>query len=136
MDKLIKTIRENEKIVLLILPIMMALIFAFLPIADVFGKTTANGIKIVFDGKGLGFSRLCATLVLLLPIFAVMLQFVKIKLPAVIESRFNFIWAAASLIFVVLMAIAFPQGVSLTWGGYIYCLLAVAGIGIDLMPKR
>lgn len=136
MDNLINTIRKNERLILLVLPILMAAIFAFLPIADVFGKTTANGIKIIFDGKGLGFGRFCATLSLLLPIAAVVLQFVKINLPVQVETWFNLIWAGASLVFAVLMVIAFPQGVSLAWGGYIYCLLAIAGIAIDLLPKR
>ncbi len=136
MEDFIKTIRKNERLIILLLPILMAVVFAFFPVADVFGKATANGIKIIFDGKDLGFGRFCATLALLLPIAAVVLQFVKVNMPTQVETWFNPIWAGASLVFAVLMAIAFPQGVSLAWGGYIYCLLAIAGIAIDLLPKR
>ncbi len=136
MDELIKIIRKNERLIFIALPILMAVIFALLPIADVFGKATANGFKLIFDGKGLGFGRFCAALALLLPIAAAVLQFVKVNLPAQIETRFNLIWAGASLVFAVLMAIAFPEGISLAWGGYIYCLLAVVGIAFDFLPKR
>lgn len=136
MDELLKTIRKNERLIFFVLPILMAVVFAFLPIADVFGKVTANGIKLIFDGKGFGFGRFCATLALLLPIAVVVLQFVKINLPAQIETWYNLIWAGASLVFAVLMAFAFPEGVSLAWGGYLYCLLAIVGIAIDIMPKR
>lgn len=135
MDDLIKAIRKNERLIFLVLPILMAAIFAFLPIADVFGKSTANGIKIVFDGKGLGFGRFCATLALLLPIAALVLQFVKVNLPAQIETWFNLIWTGASLVSAVLMVIVFPEGISMAWGGYVYCLLAIVGIAIDLNRK-
>lgn len=136
MEELIKTIRKNERLIFLVLSILMAVIFAFLPIADVLGKVTANGCKIIFNGNGLGFGRFCAALALLIPIAAVVLQFVTVKLPAQIETWFNLIWTGASLVFAVLMAIAFPHGVTLAWGGYVYCLLAVAGIAINLIPKR
>lgn len=135
MDDLIKAIRKNERLIFLVLPILMAAIFAFLPIADVFGKSTANGIKIIFDGKGLGFGRFCATLALLLPIAALVLQFVKVNLPAQIETWFNLIWTGASLVSAVLMVIVFPEGISMAWGGYVYCLLAIVGIAIDLNRK-
>lgn len=135
MDDLIKAIRKNERLIFLVLPILMAAIFAFLPIADVFGKSTANGIKIVFDGKGLGFGRFCATLALLLPIAALVLQFVKVNLPAQIETWFNLIWTGASLVSAVLMVIVLPEGISMAWGGYVYCLLAIVGIAIDLNRK-
>lgn len=136
MEELIKIIRKNERWILLALPILMAVVFAFLPMADVFGKTTANGVKLIFDGNGLGFGRFCATMSLLLPIAAIVLQFVTVALPPQVANRFNLIWAGGSLIFIVLMAIALPAGVSLAWGGYIYCLLAIAGIAIDFLPKQ
>ncbi len=135
MDELIKVVRKNGRMILIVLPILMAAIFALLPVADVLGKTTANGLKVIFDGEGLGFGRFCAIMALLLPIAAAVLQFVKVELPAAVESRLNLIWSAASLVFVVMMAIAFPEGVSLAWGAYIYCLLAMAGIAFDFMPK-
>lgn len=136
MEDLIKTIRKNERLIFIALPILMAVVFAFLPVVDVLGKATANGIKIIFDGKGLGFGRFCAALALLLPIAAAVLQFVKVDLPAQVKTRFNLIWTGGSFVFAVLMAIAFPQGVSLAWGGYIFCLLAIVGIAIDFKLKR
>lgn len=136
MDKLLNTIRQNEGIILTVLPILMAVIFAFFPVADVLGKTTANGVKLIFDGKGLGFARLCATIALLVPLAAAVLQFVRTGLPATAASNFSAIWPAASLVFAVLMAIAFPKGVALAWGGYLYCVLAIAGICIRFVPKR
>lgn len=136
MEEFIKTIRKNERLIFIALSILMAAIFALMPISDVFGKATVNGIKMIFDGTGLGFARLCATLALLLPIAAVVLQFVKVNLPAAAEARFNLIWSGSSLILMVLMAVSLPQGVSLAWGGYVYCLLAIVGIAIDFLPKR
>lgn len=136
MNQLIFTVRNNERLIFLTLPILMAVIFAFFPVADIYGKITANGLKLIFSGKGFGFGKLCATLSLVLPVAAVVLQFVSIELPARVASGFNIIWAGASLFFAVLMTMTFPNGVSLAWGGYLYCLLAIACIVLDLLPRR
>ncbi len=135
MGEFIKTIKKNERLIFIALPILMAVIFAFLPMVDVFDKATGNGIKLIFEGKGLGFARFCATMSLLLPIIAAVLQFVKVELPVSIKNSFNLIWTAASLVFVVLTAIALPDGVTLTWGAYLYILLAIGGIAMNCLPK-
>ena len=127
---------RNERLIFIVLPILMTIIFAFFPIVDILGKASVNGVKLVFSGKGFGIGRLFATVALLLPIAALVVQFLAVRLPDKIASRFNIVWTGASLLFVVLMAISLPSGVSLAWGAYIYCLLAVTGIAVDLMLKR
>lgn len=136
MDELTKAIRKNEKLLFLGIPIVMAVLFAFFPVADIYGKASAIGIKLVFNGNGLGVSRLFAIVALLLPIIALVVQVATIELPEKLKSNFNVIWTVGSLVFIVLMAIAFPRGVTLAWGGYLYCLFAILGIVVNLMQKQ
>lgn len=136
MNQYIDTLRKNERLIFIALPILMAVIFAFFPIADIFGKATANGLKLIFSSKGFGLGRLCAILSLLLPIAAVVLQFVAIQLPAKVAARYNVIWSAVSLFVILLLTVTFPDGVSLAWGGYLYCLLAAVSMAVDILLKR
>lgn len=129
------SLKANAGTIFLALPILMAVIFAFCPIADVFGKATFNGLKLAFGSKGYGFGSFCAFMSLLLPIAAIIFRFVTVKLPDKIEARFNTIWAAASIIFILLLTVTFPNGISLAWGGYIYILLAIACIVGDYKLK-
>lgn len=136
MEQYISNIKKNERLIFIVLPIVMAVIFAFFPIIDIYGKATANGLQLIFGGKSGGLGKFFAIMPLLLPVVAIVLQFITVELPAKIASCFNVIWTALSLFFILLMAVALPRGVTLAWGGYLYCLFGIAGIVSYFLVKR
>lgn len=55
MDELIKTVRQNKTSIVIALAILMFVAFGFCPAIDVAGKAKINGLKVLFEGSGLGF---------------------------------------------------------------------------------
>ena len=71
MDELIKTVRQNKTPIVIALAILMFVAFGFCPAIDVAGKAKINGLKVLFEGSGLGFSRFLSVLIFLAPMFVV-----------------------------------------------------------------
>lgn len=110
---------------------MMFVFFGLCSAVDVAGKAQAGGLKVLFDGEGLGFSRFLSAIIIVIPILIIAGNIVNLKLSGKLKEHFNAICFAAGLICCLLLTIALPQYVSLAWGGWLYILLSITGIAVD-----
>lgn len=139
MDELIKTVRQNKTTIVLALAILMFVAFGFCPAIDVAGKAKINGLKVLFEGSGLGFSRLLSALIFLAPMFVVLNKSVDLKLTGKLCEHFGTLCFMAGVVLCLLFAAALPSGISLSWGSWLYMLMALLGIGvcrIDIFTKN
>lgn len=113
MDELIKTIRQNKTSIVIALAIVMFVAFGFCPAIDVAGKAKINGLKVLFEGSGLGFSRFLSVLIFLAPMFVVFNKSVNLKLTGKLSEHFCTLCFVAGVVLCLLFAIALPSGISL-----------------------
>lgn len=129
MNDLIKTIEKNKSLVIFVLAVLMFSFFAISAV-DIAGKAQAGGFTVVFDGKGLGFSRILSIIILVIPVLIVLNRFVDLKLSGKLKEDFNFVCFAIGLVCCIFMAIILPELISLAWGGWLYIILATAGVAV------
>lgn len=113
MDELIKTVRQNKTSIVIALAILMFVAFGFCPAIDVAGKAKINGLKVLFEGSGLGFSRFLSVLIFLAPMFVVFNKSVNLKLTGKLSEHFCMLCFVAGVVLCLLFAIALPSGISL-----------------------
>lgn len=113
MDELIKTVRQNKTSIVIALAILMFVAFGFCPAIDVAGKAKINGLKVLFEGSGLGFSRFLSVLIFLAPMFVVLNKSVNLKLTGKLSEHFCTLCFIAGVVLCLLFAIALPSGISL-----------------------
>lgn len=113
MDELIKTVRQNKTSIVIALAILMFVAFGFCPAIDVAGKAKINGLKVLFEGSGLGFSRFLSVLIFLAPMFVVLNKSVDLKLTGKLSEHFCMLCFVAGVVLCLLFAIALPSGISL-----------------------
>lgn len=113
MDELIKTVRQNKTTIVIALAILMFVAFGFCPAIDVAGKAKINGLKVLFEGSGLGFSRFLSVLIFLAPMFVVFNKSVNLKLTGKLSEHFCTLCFVAGVVLCLLFAIALPSGISL-----------------------
>lgn len=113
MDELIKTVRQNKTSIVIALAILMFVAFGFCPAIDVAGKAKINGLKVLFEGSGLGFSRFLSVLIFLAPMFVVLNNSVNLKLTGKLSEHFCTLCFMAGVVLCLLFAIALPSGISL-----------------------
>lgn len=113
MDELIKTVRQNKTSIVIALAIVMFVAFGFCPAIDVAGKAKINGLKVLFEGSGLGFSRFLSVLIFLAPMFVVLNNSVNLKLTGKLSEHFCTLCFMAGVVLCLLFAIALPSGISL-----------------------
>lgn len=113
MDELIKTVRQNKTSIVIALAILMFVAFGFCPAIDVAGKAKINGLKVLFEGSGLGFSRFLSVLIFLAPMFVVLNKSVDLKLTGKLSEHFCTLCFVAGVVLCLLFAIALPSGISL-----------------------
>lgn len=130
MNDIIKTTEKNKNLIIIVLAVLMFLFFAISAV-DVAGKAQAGGFKVLFDGTGLGFSRFLSAVVIIIPVLIVAGNFVNLNLSGLLKENFNAICFIAGLISCLLMALILPTHISLAWGGWLYILLAAAGIAVS-----
>lgn len=130
MNDIIKIIEKNKTAIIIALAVLMFLFFSVSAV-DVAGKAQAGGFKVLFDGKGLGFSRFLSLIIMIVPIVIVVGSFVNFNLSGKIKEYFNAICFATGFVACLLMAIVLPEYISLAWGGWLYLLLAVAGTAVS-----
>lgn len=135
MNDLIKTIEKNKKLIIIAVAILMFIFFGLCSAVDVAGKAQANGFKVLFDGKGLGFSRLLSAIILIAPILVVIGNFVNFNLNGKLKENFNAICFVVGFIACIIMSIALPEHISLAWGGWIYALLAACGTAVSCIEQ-
>lgn len=113
MDELIKTVRQNKTTIVIALAIFMFVAFGFCPAIDVAGKAKINGLKVLFEGSGLGFSRFLSVLIFLAPMFVVLNNSVNLKLTGKLSEHFCMLCFVAGVVLCLLFAVALPSGISL-----------------------
>lgn len=113
MDELIKTVRQNKTSIVIALAILMFVAFGFCPAIDVAGKAKINGLKVLFEGSGLGFSRFLSVLIFLAPMFVVLNKSVDLKLTGKLSEHFCMLCFVAGVVLCLLFAVALPSGISL-----------------------
>lgn len=113
MDELIKTVRQNKTSIVIALAMLMFVAFGFCPAIDVAGKAKINGLKVLFEGSGLGFSRFLSVLIFLAPMFVVLNKSVNLKLTGKLSEHFCMLCFVAGVVLCLLFAIALPSGLSL-----------------------
>lgn len=132
MDQLITFVEKNKRNVLLAIAVLMFVFFAFFPVCDVLGKAKINGIKVIFDGKGLGFCRVVSIFMLLAPIVVALGQ---LNVKAVAEKALDAVCFIAAVVLFLLFAIVLPDGVSVAVGAYLYLFASVIGVAVTYLPR-
>lgn len=132
MNELIAFIEKNKRTVILALAVLMFLFFAFFPVCDVLGKAKLNGFKLIFNGKGIGFSRVIAILMLLAPIVIALGQ---LNVKVIAEKSLDAVCFIAGVVLFLVFALILPEGVSVAAGAYLYLFASVIGVAATYLPK-
>lgn len=135
MDDLIKTVEKHRALFVMAIAVLMFVLVGFCSAVDVAGKAQAGGFKVLFEGRGLGFSRFLSALILIVPILVVAGKFVNFNQPANIKENFDTLCFIAGFILCLIFAMALPNGISLAWGGWLYVILAVFGTAVSCLDK-
>lgn len=130
MNDIIKTIEKNKSLIIVAIAALMFVFFACSAV-DVAGKAQAGGFKVLFDGKGLGFSRFLSAVILIVPIVIVAGNIVNFNLSGKLKESFNAICFVVGFAACLLMAIVLPEHISLAWGGWLYVLLSAVGTAVS-----
>lgn len=133
MEQLIKTIEKNRTLLIIAVAVLMFIFFGFFSAVDIAGKAQANGMKVLFQGKGLGFSRFLSALLLIVPLLIVAARLVDFKLPDKVKENFDALCFVAGAVLCLIFAAALPTGIKLAWGSWIYIVLSIAGAAICRM---
>ena len=129
--KIIKTIEKYKNLIVIAIAGMMFVFFGLCSAVDVAGIAQAGGLKVLFDGKGLGFSRFLSALIIIIPILIIAGNFINLNLSGKLKEHFNTICFAAGFTCCLLLAIVLPQHVTLAWGSWLYFLLSITGVAVS-----
>lgn len=135
MNDIIKIIEKNKSTIIVAIAVLMFIFFGCFSAIDVAGKAQAGGLKVLFQGKGLGFSRFLSGIILIVPILIILNTFVNLKLSGKIKEHFNAICFFAGFMFCILLAIALPSQITLAWGSWLYFIFAICGIAISCIDN-
>ena len=113
MDEFVMTIKKHKETIVIALAILMFILFGFCPAIDIIGKAKIGGLKLLFEGSGLGFARFLSIFVLLAPMFVAL------------GSTLCFV---AGIVLCLLFALVLPSGANLAWGSWLYMLTGVLGV--------
>ena len=80
MDEFVMTIKKHKETIVIALAILMFILFGFCPAIDIIGMAKIGGLKLLFEGSGLGFARFLSIFVLLAPMFVALGRSVDLKL--------------------------------------------------------
>lgn len=132
MNDLIAFVEKNKRTVILVLAVLMFLFFAIFPVCDVYGKAKINGLKLIFNGKGIGFSRVIAILMLLVPVVIALGQ---LNVKVIAEKCLDAVCFIAAVVLFLIFALLLPDGVSVASGAYLYLFASVVGVAVTYLPK-
>ena len=127
MDSLVKFTKQYKASLIIAIAIIMFILFGFCSAVDVAGKAKVCGLKILFEGDGLGFSRFLSALILLAPMLVVLDESTNLKLTAKMSR------IPASFFFGI--SIVLPSGFKLAWASWLYMLAGVIGIAVCNIEK-
>lgn len=111
MDDLLKQIKQYKEPLVIGLAILMLIFYGFCPVIDILGKAKANGLKVLFEGSGLGFSRFLSLLILLAPLLVIVGKPISAKLTGMLKDNLCIICFLAGIVLCLLFAVVLPNGV-------------------------
>ena len=133
MDSLVKFTKQYKASLIIAIAIIMFILFGFCSAVDVAGKAKVCGLKILFEGDGLGFSRFLSALILLAPMLVVLDESTNLtaKMNRIPASFFFGI----SIVLCLIFAHVLPSGFKLAWASWLYMLAGVIGIAVCNIEK-
>lgn len=134
MNDIIKIIEKNKGLIIVAIAALMFIFFACSAV-DVAGKAQAGGFKVLFDGKGLGFSRFLSFIIMIVPIVVVAGNIVNFNLSGKLKENFNAICFVTGFVACLLMAVVLPERITLAWGGWLYVLFAAVGTAVSCIEQ-
>lgn len=130
MDNLVKFTKQYKASLIIAIAIIMFILFGFCSAVDVAGKAKVCGLKILFEGDGLGFSRFLSALILLAPMLVVLDESTNLKLTAKMSRIPASIFFGISIVLCLIFAHVLPSGFKLAWASWLYMLAGVIGIAV------
>ncbi len=131
MNEIIKTIETNKDRIIIAIACLMFIFFGFCSVIDIAGKAQVAGLKILFEGDGLGFSRFLSFFILIAPILIIVNRFANLNVNGKLKTHFNAICFAAAFVCILLFAIALPEHTTFAWASWAYLLLTAAGAAVS-----
>lgn len=128
MDDFKRFFYQYSQAIFIPLAVILFIFAAFCPIMDIFGKETANGLKIIFEGNGLGFCRFAATMMVLFPIGTAILSIIKPNNNGALAPLVGF---ALCFISAIAYVMALPDMVTIKWGAGFYMFFSFIGIALN-----
>ena len=135
MDNLVKFTKQYKASLIIAIAIIMFILFGFCSAVDVAGKAKVCGLKILFEGDGLGFSRFLSALILLAPMLVVLDESPNLKLTAKMSRIPAPFFFGTSLVLCLIFAHVLPSGFKLAWASWLYMLAGVIGIAVCNIEK-
>ena len=130
MDSLVKFTKQYKASLIIAIAIIMFILFGFCSAVDVAGKAKVCGLKILFEGDGLGFSRFLSVLILL-----VLDESTNLKLTAKMSRIPASFFFGISIVLCLIFAHVLPSGFKLAWASWLYMLAGVIGIAVCNIEK-
>lgn len=129
-------LKQNRKFIYLGLGVLAFILLAFCPSVNaILGDV--SGFAVVFDAKGLGFSRFLMFLTIVLPLAASIISFV---VPAKSADLLEMVLFAGAFVLGILTQISFPSAMgmsfSLVFCGWFALLLCLAGAALGFISKK
>ena len=127
MDSLVKFTKQYKASLIIAIAIIMFILFGFCSAVDVAGKAKVCGLKILFEGDGLGFSRFLSALILD--------ESTNLKLTAKMSRIPASFFFGISIVLCLIFAHVLPSGFKLAWASWLYMLAGVIGIAVCNIEK-
>ena len=135
MDNLVKFTKQYKASLIIAIAIIMFILFGFCSAVDVAGKAKVCGLKILFEGDGLGFSRFLSVLILLSPKLVLLDKSTNLKLTAKMSRILAPFYFDISIVICLIIAHVLPSGFKLAWASWLYMLAGVIGIAVCNIEK-
>ena len=135
MSSLVKFTKQYKASIIIAIAIIMFILFGFFPAVDVAGKAKICGLKILFEGDGLGFSRFLSALILLAPMLVVLDGSTNLKLTGKMSRIPASFFFGISIVLCLIFAHVLPSGLKLTWASWLYMLAGVIGMTVCNIEK-
>ena len=135
MDSLVKFTKQYKASIIIAIAIIMFILFGFCPAVNVAGKAKICGLKILFEGDGLGFSRFLSALILLAPMLVVLDGSTNLKLTGKMSRIPASFFFCISIVLCLIFAHVLPSGLKLAWASWLYMLAGVIGMAVCNIEK-
>lgn len=130
-----ETLKQNKKIIFLVLGIVAFILLAFCPSVSAVLEEV-NGFKVVFKGRGLGLSRFFMFVTILAPLAAAVSSYIVPEKSANIIALSSY---GSAFVFGLLTSLSFPKvfgvGLSFSFIGWLALILCLVGAVLGYLLK-